>query len=149
MEIEKLTKDIRQRAFENEYAKANPDVDLDELSEVLGKLKGIANRQIGVIELDHTLEIDDLRVGEQFRRHLGQRAHDRHVLRHGFAYAGALHFDSHILTGDERGTMHLGQRCRTQRLGVDAREDLLDGPAVLLGERIHHGLVRHRVGVGA
>ena len=52
--------DFRQRAFENEYAKANPDVDLDELSEILGKLKGIANRQIGVIELDHSLEIDEV-----------------------------------------------------------------------------------------
>lgn len=52
--------DFRQRAFENEYAKANPDVDLDELSDVLGKLKGIANRQIGVIELDHSLEIDEV-----------------------------------------------------------------------------------------
>ena len=52
--------DFRQRAFENEYAKANPEVDLDELAEVLGKLKGIANRQIGVIELDHTLEIDEV-----------------------------------------------------------------------------------------
>lgn len=52
--------DFRQRAFENEYAKANPDVDLDELSDILGKLKGIANRQMGVIELDHSLEIDEV-----------------------------------------------------------------------------------------
>lgn len=52
--------DFKQRAFENEYAKANPDVDLDELSDILGKLKGIANRQIGVIELDHSLEIDEV-----------------------------------------------------------------------------------------
>lgn len=52
--------DFRQRAFENEYAKANPDVDLDELSDILGQLKGIANRQIGVIELDHSLEIDEV-----------------------------------------------------------------------------------------
>ena len=58
--------DFRQRAFENEYAKANPDVDLDELSDILGKLKGIANRQIGVIELDHSLEID--KVTEIFIR---------------------------------------------------------------------------------
>ena len=52
--------DCRQRAFENEYAKANPGIDLDELADVLGKLKGIANRQIGVIELDHTLDIDEV-----------------------------------------------------------------------------------------
>lgn len=51
---------FKQRAFENEYAENNPDVDLDELSETLSKLKGIANRQIGVIELDHSLDIDEV-----------------------------------------------------------------------------------------
>lgn len=51
---------FKSRAFENEYAKANPNVDLDELADILGKLKGIANRQIGVIELDHSLEIDEV-----------------------------------------------------------------------------------------
>ena len=51
---------FKQRAFENEYYENNPDIDLDELSETLNKLKGIANRQIGVIELDHTLEIDEV-----------------------------------------------------------------------------------------
>lgn len=52
--------DFKQRAFENAYAAANEGVDLDELSDTLMKLKGIANRQIGVIELDHTLEIDEV-----------------------------------------------------------------------------------------
>ena len=49
-----------QRAFENQYADCNEDVDLDEVSEELTKLKSIANRQIGVIELDHTLEINEV-----------------------------------------------------------------------------------------
>ena len=53
--------DFKQRAFENEYAKNNESVDLDELSETILKLKGIANRQIGVIELDHTLDIEEVR----------------------------------------------------------------------------------------
>ncbi len=52
--------EFRQRAFENEYAQNNPSVDLDELSETIGKLKAIANRQIGVIELDHSLDIDEV-----------------------------------------------------------------------------------------
>ena len=52
--------DFRQRAFENQYADCNEDVDLDEVSEELTKLKSIANRQIGVIELDHTLEINEV-----------------------------------------------------------------------------------------
>lgn len=55
-----FARDFKQRAFENEYARLNPEVDLDELSETLGKLKGIANRQIGVIELDHSLDIDEV-----------------------------------------------------------------------------------------
>lgn len=52
--------DFKQRAFENAYAAANEGIDLDELSDTLMKLKGIANRQIGVIELDHTLDIDEV-----------------------------------------------------------------------------------------
>ena len=52
--------EFKQRAFENEYAKNNPEVDLDELSDTLTRLKGIANRQIGVIELDATLDIDEV-----------------------------------------------------------------------------------------
>lgn len=52
--------DFKQRAFENAYAQANEGVDLDELSDTLQKLKGIANRQIGVIELDHALDIDEV-----------------------------------------------------------------------------------------
>lgn len=52
--------DFRQRAFENEYAKVNEGIDLDELSETLLKLKGLANRQVGVIELDHSLDIDEV-----------------------------------------------------------------------------------------
>ena len=55
-----FSSDFRQRAFENEYAKLNPQVDLDELADILGKLKGISNRQIGVIELDHSLDIDEV-----------------------------------------------------------------------------------------
>ncbi len=51
---------FKSRTFEIEYAKANPNVDLDELADILGKLKGIANRQIGVIELDHSLETDEV-----------------------------------------------------------------------------------------
>lgn len=51
---------FKQRAFENEYAKDNPNVDLDELAEEISRLTGIANRQIGVIELDHTLDIDEV-----------------------------------------------------------------------------------------
>ena len=52
--------DFKQRAFENQYALDNPGVDLDELADTLTKLKGILNRQIGVIELDHTLDIDEV-----------------------------------------------------------------------------------------
>ena len=60
-DISEIFKDgFKQRAFENDYARVNEGVDLDELSETLSKLKGIANRQIGVIELDHALDIDEV-----------------------------------------------------------------------------------------
>ena len=52
--------DFKQRAFENDYAKNNENVDLDELANILSHLKGIANRQIGVIELDAALDIDEV-----------------------------------------------------------------------------------------
>ncbi|MBQ7433693.1 MAG: DUF262 domain-containing protein [Lachnospiraceae bacterium] len=52
--------DFKQRAFENDYARNNDGVDLDELSETILKLKGVANRQIGVIELEHSLDIDEV-----------------------------------------------------------------------------------------
>lgn len=55
-----FSSEFKQRAFENEYGRDNPQVDLDELSEAILRLKGIANRQIGVIELDHTLDIDEV-----------------------------------------------------------------------------------------
>lgn len=52
--------DFKQWAFVNEYAKTNEGVDLDELSETILKLKGIANRQMGVIDLEHSLGIDEV-----------------------------------------------------------------------------------------
>ena len=52
--------DFKQFAFVNEYANTNEGIDIDELSETILKLKGIANRQIGVIDLDHSLDIDEV-----------------------------------------------------------------------------------------
>lgn len=52
--------DFKQRAFENAYAADNEEIDIDELSDSITKLKEIANRQIGVIELDHTLDISEV-----------------------------------------------------------------------------------------
>lgn len=52
--------DFKQRAFENEYAANSENVDLDELADILTRLKGIANRQMGVIELDAALDIDEV-----------------------------------------------------------------------------------------
>ncbi len=52
--------DFKQIAFANNYVQENEGVDIDDLSEIILKLKGIANRQIGVIELDHSLDIDEV-----------------------------------------------------------------------------------------
>lgn len=52
--------DFKQYSFVNNYAEANEIEDVEELSETILKLKGIANRQIGVIQLDHSLDIDEV-----------------------------------------------------------------------------------------
>ena len=47
-------------AFAQSYTAANEGIDINGLFKILTKLKEIANRQIGVIELDHTLDIDEV-----------------------------------------------------------------------------------------
>ena len=46
--------------FAIKYCEDNPDVKPNEVNKAINELKGIANRQIGVIELDHSLEIDEV-----------------------------------------------------------------------------------------
>ena len=46
--------------FAMNYCELNTEVKPGELNKIVNKLKGIANRQIGVIELDHTLEMDEV-----------------------------------------------------------------------------------------
>lgn len=42
------------------YCADNPEIKPNEVNKILTKLRGTANRQIGVIELDHTLDIDEV-----------------------------------------------------------------------------------------
>lgn len=42
------------------YCKSNEGVKPNEVNKAVSELKGIANRQIGVIELDHSLDIDEV-----------------------------------------------------------------------------------------
>ena len=44
--------DFKQMKFLSDYVKDNPSADMDDLAEIITNLKGIGNRQIGVIELD-------------------------------------------------------------------------------------------------
>ncbi len=46
--------------FAMKYCAENPDVRPNDVNNVITKLRGIANRQIGVIELVHTLDIDEV-----------------------------------------------------------------------------------------
>lgn len=46
--------------FVPKYCQDNPDVKPNDVNNAILKLKGIANRQIGVIELDHSLDIDEV-----------------------------------------------------------------------------------------
>ena len=52
--------EFKSRAFEDKYVIDNPGTDVDMLSEAITKMKSIANRQIGVIELAHKLQIDEV-----------------------------------------------------------------------------------------
>lgn len=52
--------DFRSRAFEDSYIADNPDANVDLIDDALTQLKSIANRQIGVIELAHQLDIDEV-----------------------------------------------------------------------------------------
>lgn len=46
--------------FSMNYCANNPSIKPNEVNKAITELKGIANRQIGVIELDHSLEIDEV-----------------------------------------------------------------------------------------
>jgi hypothetical protein len=52
--------DFSTHKFINNYCTDNPEVDPDSLDKILTKLKSIANRQIGVLELAHQLEINEV-----------------------------------------------------------------------------------------
>ena len=53
-------RDFDDFEFAMNYCELNTEVKPGELNKIINKLKGIANRQIGVIELDHTLEMDEV-----------------------------------------------------------------------------------------
>lgn len=50
--------DFSSFKFVNEYCSKNPDMDPENLNNIILKLKGIGNRQMGVIELADSLDID-------------------------------------------------------------------------------------------
>lgn len=46
--------------FSEQYSKNNLEIKPNEINKILTKLRGIENRQIGVMELEHTLDIDEV-----------------------------------------------------------------------------------------
>ena len=46
--------------FALQYCESNPEIKPTEVNNAINRLKSIGNRQIGVINLDHTLEIDEV-----------------------------------------------------------------------------------------
>ena len=52
--------DFSSRKFINKYLEDNNEVDEDKLDGAITQLKSIANRQIGVVELAHQLDIDEV-----------------------------------------------------------------------------------------
>lgn len=55
-----FSNDFDSFEFSIQYSELNPSVKPGEVNNEIQKLKGIANRQIGVIELDHSLDIDEV-----------------------------------------------------------------------------------------
>lgn len=49
---------FKRRQFEDAYKRANPEMDVDQLDDVLTDLLGIASRNFGMIELANDLDID-------------------------------------------------------------------------------------------
>ena len=64
--------EFKRGSFVSYYCSANPEIDTDNLHDILDNLIGIKNRQIGVITLDRELTIDE--VTEIFIRINGQGA---------------------------------------------------------------------------
>ena len=52
--------DFNNRVFEDQYKDNNPEIDINVLSKAIEKMRSISYRQIGVIELDHKLQIDEV-----------------------------------------------------------------------------------------
>ena len=46
--------------FTQDYCEKNPEITTKEFGKIVTKLKSIANRQIGVLELDHSLDINEV-----------------------------------------------------------------------------------------
>ena len=55
-----FSSDFRRGSFVSSYCTANPEMDADNLHDILDNLIGIKNRQIGVITLDKELTIDEV-----------------------------------------------------------------------------------------
>lgn len=53
-----ITGEMKTSQIRREYVALNPEASEDELEDSLDKLKSILNKQIGIIELDHSLDID-------------------------------------------------------------------------------------------
>jgi hypothetical protein len=52
--------DFKRGSFVSNYCESNPEIDSDQLHDILDNLIGIKNRQIGVITLDRELTIDEV-----------------------------------------------------------------------------------------
>ena len=52
--------DFKRGRFVNSYCNMNPEMDVDELHDILDQLIGIKNRQIGIVTLDKDLTIDEV-----------------------------------------------------------------------------------------
>ena len=75
---------------------------------------------------------------------LGEEAQQAEVAHDLVPGAGPLHLDDHALAALEGRLVHLPDRPRSERLGVDRGEHVFPGDAELLLHHLHHLRLRQR-----
>ena len=82
--------------------------------------------------LDRGRDVDDLAERRAVRGLVGEELEEAQVAIDVVLRGGTLHLDDHALSVLEHGSVHLPDRARGERLGLDAREYVLPGNAELL-----------------
>ena len=89
-------------------------------------------------QLDQSWGVGQRRHGDPADEERRQPGHDLEVAVHRGADGGPLHLDDHLLTGEQGGHVHLGDRRRSQRGALEAGEHLLERAAQVGLDHLAH-----------